>query len=167
MTKEQIQHYLKGGKFLAIYDPPKKSDLSSANLMHVHTSILIYQNVIHSPIISIKEYEGQHAFNSDVISGWFPEQDVKELIIQDDFIDNPEPLPAYMFKLHYTTREQVVGNFGNAGEDMSLPFSTGREYSHDAESYVLKLSDPKATKVEKAIYTGETETPEWKTIFEL
>jgi hypothetical protein len=163
MTKKQIKHYLKGGKFNAIYNPTKLN-IAVESRLQIGNIIVVHQNMIITPILSIKEYEGQHAFNCDSIAGWFPEEDIKHLEIIDEFIDTPEKLPHYMYKLHYSTKEQLTGNFGNAGMDLSLPYTTGREYSNEMDSYIKMLSTPAADKIEKAIYTGETEEVTWETI---
>ena len=163
MTKKQLIHYLKGGKFTAIYNPTKL-DISFQSKQMIGKEIIVYQNMIVSPIIHISEYEGQHAFNSENIYGWFPEEDIKIINIIDDFIA-PESLPKYMYKLHYTKENKIEGNFGK-NQSLKVPFFVGIEYSWEMDGYVLSLSNPQACKIEKAVWNGEKyKNIKWITIY--
>lgn len=159
LTIEQISHYLKGGMFKATYNPPHL-DIGDNNKLVIGTTITVHQNMINSPLQTPIEYKDQHAFNSDSIGGWFPEEDIENIIILDDFIENVQVLPAYIYRLHYTKESQIEPNFGkNTG--IKLPFVTSREYIREMDDYILKLSTPQATIIEKAIYTGLVENLTW------
>lgn len=153
MNKKELEHYLKGGKFTCIYNP-KMMDIDTNSKSFIGKTITVWQNIVVNPIIEYKEFVGQHAFNTDEIHGWFPEEDIKDLTIIDEFIDNPELLPKYMYRLYYSTKEQLEGNFGT-GYDIELPYVSGREYDYDEDEYVKNLSNPAADKIEKAIWNGE------------
>lgn len=162
MTPEQIVHYHKGGKFKAIYSPTVTHDLSTANRQRIGDKAIIVQNMINSPMITGR-YKGQHMFNTDIINGYCPEEDFKEIEIIDEFLDTSYPLPVYMYRLTYTEKGQLKPNFGK--DTFSLPLEVGREYVREVDEYILNLSSPQATTIEKAIYDGSTETLEWKVIF--
>ena len=165
MTEEQFNHYIKGGKFTAVYNPPKTSDLSPVNLAKVGMSCIVWQNMIVSPLQEPERYVGQHAFNTDIIFGWCPEEDFKDLVILEEFIDSPESLPQYIFRLDYTDPNSVEGNFGKTS-GLKVPFSVCRDYGTDNESYVLKLSDPQADEIFKYVWKGKyQEKIEWVSIF--
>jgi len=163
MTKEQFEHYLKGGVFTAIY-APKSLDIDQASKHFIGHPILVHQNMINNPLQSPEIYKGQHAFNSNVIGGWFPEEDILGLEIVNDFIDQVAPLPVYMYRLIYEERNQIMENFGKIIAD--LPFIVTREYGSDMDSYVKKLSNPQATLIEKCIWRGEyNEKLNWSVIY--
>lgn len=153
MTEEQFNHYIKGGYFLATYNPKVKHDLSSGSWEVIGKKIKVWQNMINSPLQG--HYQGQHAFNADEVYGWFPEEDIEIHEILDEFKDNVQTLPQYMYRMVYTKRSQIKPNFGIGYEDIPLPFEVYREYSFETDSYVLGLSKPPATKVQKYIWTGK------------
>ena len=165
MTEEQFNHYIKGGKFTAVYNPPKTSDLSQDNLARIGRSCVVYQNMIISPLQSPESHKGQHAFDADIISGWCPEEDFENLTILDEFREHFEPTPQYLFRLDYTNPDSIKVNFGtNSG--LQVPCSVYREYGTDNENYVLKLSDPQADEIFKYVWKGEyQEKIEWVSIF--
>lgn len=68
MTEEQFNHYIKGGKFEATYNPKITSDLSGSNRAAIGDNIEVYQNIIVVPT-PVMAYPGQHAFSSDAIQG--------------------------------------------------------------------------------------------------
>ena len=162
LSAEQIAHYLKGGKFRAIYKPTKL-DISSNSKMQIGKELIIYQNMMVVPIVISTPYLNQHAFDTSEIYGWSPEEDFEILEMLDDYIPNPQMLPHYMYKLHYTRKEQLKPNFGKGS--WKAPMMIGRDYAVVMDNYVLGLSNPQATKIEKAVYTGETEDVEWKVIY--
>lgn len=161
MNKQQLAHYLKGGMFLATYNP-KKMDISASSKTYIGKKMRVWQNMIISPVISVDTYVGQHAFNSDEIRGWFPEEDIEILEMVDEFIDDPQPLPQYMYRFYYTDEKKLNKNFGK-NHGLSVPLIVGREYSIEVDDYVRKLSDPPADKIEKAVWNGEPwEEIQWK-----
>ena len=151
LTDEQLEHYLKGGRFRAKYNPPRR-DISPESFDMIGEEIIVEQNMLNGPIQCIAEYRGQHAFNSPSISGWFPEEDIEILEIIDSYKDNPEPTPVYLYRMHYSTREQVVKNFGNAGREYDLPMVVGRQYVRENDQYIKDLSSPPADRVEKCVW---------------
>ena len=164
MTVEQLQHYLKGGKFKAIYNPLKKETLVDPKTDLFNKEIICYQNYINTPILTNGNgWMGQFRFNSKSIYGWFPEEDITITEILNKFIDTPEPLPQYLYRFYYDKEEQLLPNFGNG--NWKLPLIIGREYSIENDNYVFKLSNPQASKIEKAVWNGELlENVQWETI---
>lgn len=163
MTEEQFNHYIKGGYFLATYNPKVKHDIGGDNILVIGRKIKVWQNMINSPLQG--HYQGQHAFNADEIYGWFPEEDIEIHEILDEFKDNVQTLPQYMYKLVYTKRSQIKPNFGIGYEDVQLPLEVFREYSNEVDDYVLSLSNPKATEVYKYIWKGTyNEEIKWEKI---
>lgn len=160
MTKEQFEHYIKGGLFKATYKPIGL-DISDASRRMAGSTIEVNQNVIVTPIQSPEKWKGQHCFNSPSINGWLPEEDITIIEMIDEFIDFPEVFPMFMYRLTYTEESQIKPNFGNL--EISLPLVVHREYSTDNDNYVLKLSNPQATRIEKAKWIGGyNEEPVWK-----
>ncbi len=152
MTRDQIKHYLLGGKFEAIYNPPSL-DISSENKRLIGSTIEVYQNCLNTPVQHGEydgRWEGQYRFTSPSIGGWFPEEDIQDLKIIDEFLDEEfiEPSKQYCYKLTYTEEKQVRSNFGKG---FKAPIIVCREYSTEKDEYVLKLSNPQATKIEKRI----------------
>lgn len=163
MTKKQLQHYLSGGHFLAKYNPIKM-DIPQTAKSYIGKKIIIWQNMLTTPIIDIKDWLGQFRFNSDKISGWFPEEDITILEILDDYKDFPEPLSKYMYRLTYTKQEKLFNNFGTGS--WKIPMIVGREYSTEQDAYIMKLSKPQACKIEKFVWNGEEiNNIKWKTIY--
>jgi len=158
MTREQLDHYLIGGKFRATYNP-KKLDISYESLHQIGSKIEVFQNIIIAPLGS--PYEGQHAFNCHSIYGWFPEEDITDLEIIDEYIERPESLPQFLYRLTYTDRDKIFPNFGKG--NFKIPLVVSRSYSVPNDAYVLVISNPPADKLEKAIWKGEFyEDIEWK-----
>lgn len=160
MTNKQLQHYLKGGCFTATYTPKITHDLVGDNDWMIGSKITVYQNMIVSPLTSPEKYAGQHAFNSGSIYGWFPEEDISDLEIIDEFIDNPEPLPVYMYKLVFTDQNKLFPNFGKG--DWKVPMVVGREFITDSDEYIMKLSKPQADEIWKCVWTGESDEVHWE-----
>lgn len=165
LTKEQLSHFVKGGMFKAIYSPKKTYDITNHSKLMIGREIIVYQNIINSPIMCVTDYRGQHAFNSRDIKGWFPEEDIEIIEMLNDYIDVPQTIPQYLYLLTYTKKKQLK-NFGK--NNYKLPLIVGREYSNEVDEYVKELSNPKATKIEKAVWTGVEKYSglKWKTIFE-
>lgn len=164
MTKEQFEHYIKGGKFMATYDPVVIHDLSADNRYQRKNRMVIAQNMIVSPL-QYEQYKGQHAFNGESIYGWSPEQDFKDLEIINDFLDSPEPLPQYMYQLVYTDMSKLEANFGKGYEGRTKPLYAFREYFKEMDDYILKLSDPQADDILKYVWQGKyQEEIKWKSI---
>lgn len=153
LTEQQFQHYLKGGKFLASYLP--KSLLSEANAnAPVNKKILVYQNMLISPSMAGK-FIGQHMFNSPEVYGYFPEEDIEDLEIVNEFLDSPEPYPIYMYLLYYNTKEQVQENFGNY-KPSSYPVIVERSFPREMDDYIISISTDgfQASKIQKAVWHG-------------
>jgi len=159
MTNVELIHYLKGGMFTGIYNPPEH-DISNEAKQMIGKEIIVHQNMLIAPLQNPDRWKGQHAFNSSSIYGWFPEQDINDLTIIPKFIDNPETLPIYMYKLVYTKESQLIPNFGNG--DWKIPMIIHREYSVNNDEQILELSKPQATEIHKAIYNGITEIISWE-----
>jgi hypothetical protein len=164
MTDEQLKHYLAGGIFEATYDPKDKSTVKSQCVPYFGTRVRVWQNMEIAPIHSVAKWEGQHRFNAELIYGWFPEEDIHDIEIVDEFIDYPKSLPQYMYRLTYTKREKIKPNFGNGYEDTVLPMVIGRDYSRENDEYVMNLGSPIACRIEKAVWNGE-KAPEWEVLY--
>ncbi len=161
MDKEKLKHYLKGGKFIAIYNP-KSMDISWKSQFFISQKVIIYQNIIISPIITPLRYSGQHAFNCDSIYGWSPEEDFDDIEIIDVFIESPNRLPQYMYKLSYFKQEKIEPNFGKGYQ---CPLIVGREYDQEMDDYVMKISNPQACKIEKFVWEGEDDEINWELMY--
>jgi hypothetical protein len=152
LTKEQLQHYLKGGLFKAIYQPTRVNNLNQDAIRTIGSTIEVYQNCDISPIVGSR-YDGQHRFNTEFIYGWIPKEDIQIIELIDEFVENPESLPLYMFRMTYRNPDTIIKNFGKGNWLPSLV--VGRSYKTDMTDYVLKtLSDPPADIVEKCIWDG-------------
>lgn len=165
MTPEQLTHYLKGGIFLALYSPKVTHDLDRTNLNEIGQKIEVFQNFGWvAPLV--ETYSGQHAFNSYSISGWFPEEDIEILEMLDSYIDHPEPLPRYVYKITYLDQSKIKPNFGKV--KIKVPFTISREYTTEMDKYVVeKLSNPRACKVEKCVWDGSKgDLMHWEIIYE-
>lgn len=162
MTKEQLIHYLKGGIFTGTW-MPKRSD--TADYHKKGTEIRLWQNMLITPIAP-EEYEGtnwegQYRFSSDSIYGWFPEEDVENLQIVDEYIEFPESTTQHCYRLTYTEEKQLLPNFGKG--NFKLPMVVYREYNTNMDDYVKKLSKPQATTIEKRVMDlFDEKTPEWE-----
>lgn len=145
MTKKQLEHYLKGGKFTAIYAPVKTDDLSGDNLDVIGRSITVHQNMLITPIMKGEygqDWEGQFRFNSVYIDGWFPEEDVVSLNIIHEYIEHREELPVHWYRMEYTDRKSIRANFGKGYEDRQRVVIT-RQYWEECHEYVTgKLHQP-------------------------
>ena len=164
MTKEEKKHYYLGGKFKATYKPI----LSDTRDFHKSgMSIIVHQNCLITPIGEDeynRDWAGQLRFNSKDIYGWFPEEDIIDLKIINDFIEYPEQTKRWNYKLTYTEQSQVFGNFGKG--NFIAPMSVYRDYTSQMDDYLLKLSKPQATKIEKQfIDLLEDEFSDWEIIF--
>jgi len=167
MNKEQHEHYMKGGMFTAMYSPKVTYDLDVENRLMIGQEITCYQNYLITPGGNLpQKYPNQHMFSSRDIRGYFPEEDIEILRTIDDYLEYPEELPMYVYRMTYTTEEQIVGNFGKWENKIGLPLIVERSYPMERDDYVLnELSTPPATLVEKAIYYGKfEENIEFKTI---
>lgn len=152
MTKEQIEHYRKGGVFMATYMPKVTSDLRE-NVNEVGKRLKVWQNVISSILVTPKEYEGQFPFNADEVYGWIPEQDLDNLEMIDEFYESIVPYgKRYLYRLYHNTQESVNANFGKG---YTAPMVVGRQYASQIDDYVMKLSSPQADKIERAVWNGE------------
>lgn len=164
MTQEQFEHYIKGGKFKAIYKPRKK-DISKASKAMRGKETVAYQNMLICPIQD-DQWNGQHCFNSTSIHGWFPSEDIEILEILNEVIPNVEPLPQYMYRLYYFNQQSIIANFGKQTTLIS-PFRAARNFNREMDDYILKLSTPQADRIEKAVWKGRFEEEiKWKTIHE-
>lgn len=165
MTKEQIEHYKKGGVFTATFNPESK-DLSSRSLMSLGKTIRVWPNIIGCPVVQVSEFEGDFPFNSRSVDGWIPERDLQDLTIIDEFSGFAYGDGHHLYKLHYLTQDKIDANFGKTS--LTPPIVIGREYDSDMDEYVInRLSDPKADKVERAIWSGEQYSElKWITIYE-
>jgi len=161
MTPEQRKHYFKGGKFIAIYGPVKL-DIAWESKMMIGKKIEVYQNCLNTPMEN-----GQFRFNSPAIYGWFPEEDIKDLEIIDEFIDFPEPTTQYCYRMTLTDPVAIFKNFGKGNWGKKV--ITTREYNTDQDDYVLnKLLDPMPDTIEKRILdltVPENEYPAWEEIY--
>lgn len=149
MNKEQLVHYYKGGKFRATYSP-KTSD--TKDYYKKGRTIEVYQNCLITPIQEGeygKNWAGQLRFNSHNIYGWFPEEDIENLEIINEFIEYPEKTKKYCYRLTYTKDNQLFPNFGKS--NFTLPLTVYREYDEDSDEYIIKLSKPQATSIEKRV----------------
>ncbi len=169
LTKEQFEHYIKGGKFEAVYNPIVTDDLSEDNNCMIGDTIVVFQNMIISPLMETN-YFNQHAFNSDDIYGWIPEEDITIIKIFDEYIDNVEPLPQWMYKIIYTDQSKITPNFGEHSKIIATkehPFVVLRQFPSDFDDYILRLSNPQADSIEKYIWQGKyNEEIKWKSILE-
>lgn len=165
MTKDQFEHYSKGGLFKALYWPSITHDLESGSKMYIGQTLIVYPNIVMSPILE-ETYNNQFRFNAAEIYGWFPEEDIKDLEIMDEYMeDRAIVTPQHLYQIVYTTKEKLVPNFGKGYEDKPLPFKVYREYSHPADDYVRKLSDPPADELYKYVWQGAyKELIKWKPI---
>jgi len=154
MTKEQLDHYMKGGYFTAIYTPIVIDDLSHNNLSMTSKEIDVYQNVLNYPTPN-QAYPQQFAFNSDDIYGWFPEQDIKIVRIQNRYLDFPESTKRYMYKIYYHNHDSILKNFGIGYENTKLPLIVTRAYTTESDEYILQLSKPPAELIRKGIWNYE------------
>jgi len=161
MTPEQRNHYFKGGKFTATYDP-QKLDIAWESKMIIGKKIEVYQNCLNTPMEN-----GQLRFNSPSIYGWFPEEDIKDLVIINEFIDFPEPTTKYCYRITFTDRNAITKNFGKGNWGKKVV--TTREYNTDHDNYVLnELLDPMPDTIEKRILDltlGENSYPPWEEIY--
>jgi hypothetical protein len=165
MTKEQTIHYLKGGKFTAVYTPV----LTDTKDYHKKgRTITVWQNCLNTPIGEgeySQNWGGQYRFNSDEIYGWFPEEDIKILEIVDEFIPYPEKITKYCYRLTYTEKSQILPNFGIG--NFSLPLIVYREYDDESDEYIKKLSSPQATMIEKRVIDLINNTiPQWEVLYQ-
>lgn len=161
MTREQTIHYLKGGKFKAIYSPVLTDTKDYHKKGH---TITVWQNCLNTPI-GENEYQqnwvGQYRFNSDEIYGWFPEEDIKILEMVDEFIGYVESTIKYCYRLTYTDEKQILPNFGKG--EFVLPLIVYREYNDEDDDYVRKLSSPQASMIEKRVVDlMEENIPNWE-----
>lgn len=152
MTNEELAHYAKGGIFRAFYRP-KTVDIPGRNLSQIGRFIEVHQNMECTPIVEPGRWSGQFRFNSTAVYGWFPEEDLDDLTIVNAFVDNPQKLPQFIYKMTYTEEEQLRPNFGNG--PWKIPLVVERQFSVENDAYVLSLSSPQATAVEKAVWNGE------------
>ena len=167
MNAEQLKHYVNGGKFKATYKP-KFLDIAPESMLMIGREIIVHQNMINYPILEVERYVGQHAFNSDKIYGWFPEEDLENLEVIDEHIECVEPLPVYMYRLHFFDQNKIKHNFGETS-GLKVPCIVGRGYPFDNDKYVIEiLCDPRACKIDKTIWTGveKYKDLEWNTIYE-
>ena len=153
MTKEQLIHYLDGGIFTATYSPIVKHDLPTANIILDGQTIRVSQNMMINPLITPIEYQGQHAFDGEQIYGWIPEQDLKDLVILDEFLEHCQDMPQFLYKLIYMKKDQLMANFGVG--DYKVPMTVSREFSYENDKYILGLSKPQASMILKAMWNGE------------
>jgi hypothetical protein len=151
MTENQFNHYIKGGIFRANY-MPTKADLSEESMEKIGKEIFVFQNIDISPITT-GPYTGQHRFNSHSIGGWIPEEDLEITLNTPHYNDEVYKPPMYIYKLHYSTKEQIQGCFGNV--EIPLPYIAERAYPSDSDEYVLSLSNPQCDKIEKTYWKGE------------
>lgn len=161
LTEEQLKHYLKGGKFKAIYNPKHTDDISARSMGYIGKVMDVWQGPMICPL-QIIGWEGQHSFESSEIVGWFPEEDVNILETINSRI-TPQKLPQYIYELLYTTPEQIKFNFGNG--KIKPPIKVYREYDHENDAFIMHLSDPQATEIKRAKYDGKSEKLKWETIF--
>ena len=166
MTKEQIKHYLKGGKFTAVFKPVML-DLSEENKEQIGKQVECHQNVEVSPVRE-EEYSpdvwvGQHRFDTDLITGYVLEEDLSELTIVNEFIDTPEMLPVHQYNMIFTTREQLVANFGNDVKDTPLPYIAVRNYGRNMDEYIIKLCKPAPTRIDKRLWNYQ-EVSKWEVL---
>ena len=165
MTEKQFNHYIKGGMFNATYNPKVTSDIDASSKLKIGKKIVVYQNTQIAPLQEYPQYRGQHAFSSREIFGWFPEEDIEDLEIIDEFIEFPEPLPVYMYALTFLKQEKIEPNYGK-GTGIEVPYTSYREYSTKQDSHVLHLTNPVADKIEKYVWQGKYgEKIKWKTIY--
>lgn len=167
MTEQQFNHYIKGGLFEATYNPKNKHDLVEKEaLLKFGRKITAYQNMIITPIQE-SIYKGQFRFNADEVYGWFPECDIYEIKIIDEYIEDVEPLPVYMYRMTFTKKSQIFPNFGKGYDDIEFPFYVYREYACDTDDYILKLADPLPTRIEKYVWYGKfNEEIKWEVIYD-
>lgn len=162
MDREQLQHYLKGGKFKAIYSPKVIDNLGKSNVELIGETCKFWQNTNVSPISGDPIYMGQHAFNSNRVWGWSPEEDLMDLVIIDEYITKPEVLPRFIYRLTYSTMDEIMRSWPHS-KTLKAPLVFGREYSavgtlseHAEETFSRVLSgNQKPTRLEGAIWNGE------------
>lgn len=158
MDKAQKLHYLKGGKFKAIYNPATL-DISEESKNKIGKLIQVYQNCLNTPLPN-----GQFRFNSPSIHGYFPEEDIEIVDTLNEFIDFPEPTTKYCYRFTYTNPKTIFSNFGKG--NFPSPLIVFREYNFESDEYVLKLSNPQADLIEKRVLNLlEDNEPEWETLF--
>src|SRR6056300_1423232 len=143
MTEEQFNHYMAGGAFRALFKPAITFDLPPEVLKFRNQEVVIHQNCDVCPIqpgeyLSLngteKKYTGQHRFDSLVSQGWMPEEDWEILeILPLSPHTRAEPLPQLMFKFVYDQREDLHDIFGNAADDLQLPYTAYRNFSRPVD----------------------------------
>ena len=168
MNKEHKIHYLNGGKFLAIYNPVKTTDIKDDSKLMIGKEIVVYQNCLNAPIQEDEygsDWKNQYRFNSYSIHGWFPEEDITILSTLNEYVDFPESTLKYMYRMTYVGSEQIFGNFGKGYENRD-ELVVYRDYSSEVDSYVVnELSSPKAALVEKKVVDlMSDEESDWKVI---
>lgn len=175
MNKEQFEHYIKGGMFKGIYNPKITFDLSQRNLILMREEIQLSQNLQICPIqdgeyrsssSGKSRYVGQFRFNSDQIDGMFPEEDIENLEIINEFVDNVEPLPVHMFKLVFDSREVIMEVFGNAGKKLPCPMTSFRNFTPEGNptEHIKRISSG-ASEIFRYLWKGDYEEKiKWKLI---
>jgi len=149
MTTEQLDHYMKGGYFIAKYSPKVTYDLSTDDQKLIGNDIKVYQNCLNHPTPN-PAYPDQFAFSSSSIYGWFPEEDIEILQPIEEYLEFPEPIVQYMYKMKHISEEGILRNFGLRS---TVPIIVMRSYTNDKDQYVLnELSDPPADEVYKAVW---------------
>lgn len=168
LTEEQFNHYLKGGYFKVIYNPTYTRDLSHESLSMIGKETVAYQNMIINPLNDVR-WKGEHAFNSPDIYGWFPERDIVIKGIINEFLPSKDIVkpPVYMYCLTYTRKEQMEGNFGIHWADSMMKHQIFREYSCPRDNYIMVLSNPMPTIIQKTVWEGKYgEKLQWETMYD-
>lgn len=151
LSTQDLQHYLKGGKFKVIYQPVKMYDLSPETRNNIGQEKIAYQNCDITPITT-EPYQNQMRFNVIDIYGWVPEEDLKIIERLDSYIQHPEETVLHIFHMHYDNEESARKEFGKCV--WTLPFIVTRSYSTDRSEYILQIAK-NASKIEKAFWQGE------------
>lgn len=166
MNRNEILHYLKGGKFTAIYNP-KVDDISDKHKQLSGRKAIIHQNCLNSPIFDDK-YKGQYRFWIDLDNKrfWHPEEDFDDITIIDEFISRPGKTKKFFYKLVYLDETKLLPNFGK--NNFKVPLEVFRDFDTERDDYILNhISNPKACRIEKCkLDLLSEEEPNWKIIYE-
>ena len=85
--------------------------------------------------------------------------------IVDSVLKKNKQKVKYFYKMTYLKEEKLFPNFGKG--NWKPPLVVEREYSFEADNYVMGLSNPQACKIEKAIWNGEKlEAITWHVLYD-
>lgn len=169
LSDGQLEHFLSGKAFSAVFSPTVREDLKGNWLQFVDKPVTIVRNMVSCPVFFEGRYHGQHRFTIvNGPEGWGPEEDFTGLKMLDQEYEDPDFDPWYIYRITYTDINVARKAMADSIQPDQMPLIVVREYQQERDDYVMEvLGKPKPALIEKMTWKKEwRRSINWSVLYE-